>query len=192
MQKRIRVGKLKKLQQHLTALSAVERLKWATHLFGAKAVATACLGADCAVLLHMLSQSSPETRVFVMASGDVSGETQEVVEAMERRLGLRMQLLDLLGAGGDALDAGEGLTLALDEAFLWISDARREQSFGNSQTSVLEQMDDGLYRLNPLFDWSPQQVEDYRRAHDLPQPRHQGWRAILQGQADYSARHAGH
>ena len=190
MQKRIRVGKLEKLQHKLTTMTAQERLQWAGNLFGTKAVATACLGADCAVMLHMMSVASPESRVFVIASGDVSPETQTVVDAMQKRLGLEVKLLDLYGASAEkAVDSGEGLTLALDDAFCWISDARRSQTFGNAEASVLEQLDDGLYQLNPLFDWSQEEVEAYREQHDLPRPSHEGWRAAEQGRAAFEAQH---
>lgn len=196
MQKRIRVGKLEKLQQKLSAMTARERIQWAGQLFGPKAVATACLGADCAVMLHMLSAACPESKVFVIASGDVSPETAQTVEAMQHRLGLQVTLLDLYAPSapadqeGQAADSGEGLTRALADAFCWISDARLDQLFGNPQAMVLEQLDDGLYHLNPLFDWSQDEVEAYRAQHDLPRPAHGGWRAAAQSRSDYVVQHA--
>ena len=193
MEKRIRVGKLEKLQQKLTALSARERLQWAGHLFGQRAVATACLGADCAVMLHMLAAASPESRVFVIAPGDLSPETTDAVAAMEERLGLSVTLLDPYapsdGRPGVAVDSGDGLTLALEDAFCWISDARAAQPFANPNAGVLERLEDGLYQLNPLFDWSDAEVEAYREAHDLPRPSHGGWRAALQSRTQWAASH---
>ncbi len=196
MQKRIRVGKLERLQKNLTAMTARQRLQWAGDMFGAKAVATACLGADCAVMLYMLAEACPDSRVFVIAPGDVSPETAQAVEAMQQRLGLQVTLLDPYapsardGGPRQAADSGEGLTLALDDAFCWISDARRDQAFGNPQAAVLERLADGLYQLNPLFDWSQEEVDAYREQHDLPRPAHDGWRAAAQSRSAYVTQHA--
>ena len=203
MQKRIRIGKLERLQQQLTAKSAWERLQWAEAMFGPKAVATACLGADCAVMLHMLAQACPQSPVFVIAGGGLSQEAQAAVAAMEERLGLRVRLLDLYApttagdqpagdqpAGGAGPDGGAGLAAALDEAFCWISDSRRHQAFAPGELAVLERLHDGLYQLNPLFDWPAEALEAYREQYNLPRPEHAGWRAAAQGSSAWVAQHA--
>ena len=196
MRQRIRVGRLQRLQTQLEAMTAVERLAWAGNLFGSKAVATACLGADCAVMLHMMAQASPETRVFVIAPGELTEETLAAVEEMKRRLGLEVQLLDLTAPASQtlkqtaaALDSGEGLADALDDAFCWISDVRHDQAGRNSPRVALERLDDGLYQLNPLYDWSQKKIDAYREQHHLPKPAHGGWRIAVNSQAAFSALH---
>lgn len=181
MEKRIRVGKLEKLRETLSNMNAVARLQWADYLFGRKAVATACLGADCAVLLHMLAEASPQSRVFVVAPGDSSQETQSAVAEMERRLGLSVTLLDpwapTQNVSSSHVDSGDALVLALDDAFCWISDRRKDQAPERIGTTVLERLEDGLYQLNPLFDWSQAEVNTYREQHGLPKPAHNAWHA---------------
>ena len=195
MSLRIRVGKLKKLQQQLNAMSAEERLEWAGHLFGSKAVATACLGADCAVMLHMLSKVSPESRVFVIAPGELNHETLEAVEEMKLRLGLEVRLIDptsptaSLAEAPGTPESGDHLGAALEDAFCWVSDVRQDQA-GQRPLTALEKLEDGLYQLNPLFDWTQAEIDTYRETHHLPKPAHGGWRAALESQTTYAAQHA--
>ena len=192
MSLRIRVGKLNKLQRQLKAMTAVERLAWAGNLFGSKAVATACLGSDCAVMLHMLSQASPDSRVFVIAPGQLDQETLEAVEIMKQRLGLEVRLMDPTGSdslapwGGAPTATRDPLDSALEDAFCWVSDVRQDQA-GQRPLAALERLDDGLYQLNPLYDWTQAEIDAYRENHDLPSPTHGGWRAALESQTTYAA-----
>ena len=176
MQTRIRVGKLEKLQDTLSQNTAAERLAWAENMFGPKAVATSCLGADCAVLLHMLSKTSPRARVFVVAPGDLSTETLVSIHEVEKKLGLEVTLLDPQAPtrteGEIAIDGGEQLSAALDDAFCWISDTHRRSQNTREGLNVLERLSDGLYQLNPLFDWSDEQIAAYAEQHGLPRPSH--------------------
>ena len=176
----------------------MKRLSWAGNLFGHKAVATACLGADCAVMLHLMAQASPEARVFMVAPGDLSSEALEAVAEIRNKMGLEVTLLDptappsqIQSGRNSSLDSGEALSHALEDAFCWISDSRADQPLTHPQGAVLTRLEDGLYQLNPLFDWSQAEVEAYRAQHDLPRPAHGGWRAAAQGQQAFVARHAG-
>jgi phosphoadenylyl-sulfate reductase (thioredoxin) len=62
------------------------------------------------------------------------------------------------------------LTKALAGFDAWISGQRRDQ--GESRRSIqkleLDAKRDGLVKLNPLADWTEEQVWDYIRAYDVP------------------------
>jgi phosphoadenosine phosphosulfate reductase len=64
----------------------------------------------------------------------------------------------------------EPMNRALHElgAKAWITGLRRVQSNSRADTPLV-QMQKGFVKLNPLADWSDQQVWRYMRDHDLPQ-----------------------
>ena len=50
----------------------------------------------------------------------------------------------------------------------WISGIRRDQTFERAGAQILELQKDGLVKVNPLLNWSRQDVQAYMKEHDLP------------------------
>jgi phosphoadenosine phosphosulfate reductase len=140
------------------------------------------------VLVHMLSRIAPEVRVFTIDTGVLFPETLATWKRFEDVFGLTVQVIEARSpdepwtaehccgaAKVDALERG----LAGVEA--WITGIRREQASTRAQTAKLERDERrGIWKLNPLADWSEKDVWRYIFEHDLPyHPLHdQGYGSI--------------
>jgi phosphoadenosine phosphosulfate reductase len=50
----------------------------------------------------------------------------------------------------------------------WISGIRRDQTSVRSHATILELQDDGLLKINPLLNWTKEDVQKYAKKHRLP------------------------
>nr|NIO42347.1 phosphoadenylyl-sulfate reductase [Burkholderiales bacterium] len=74
-----------------------------------------------------------------------------------------------LRKGCCAIRKVEPLRRALQGKKLWITGLRRQQSVTRENLDLLLfDGDNGLFKLNPLFDWSAKEVSEYVRVQDVP------------------------
>ncbi len=128
------------------------------------------------VLIDMLMGIEPGARVFTIDTGVLFPETYEVWRAIEDRYGLKVEVQDASSPGipwsaerccGER--KVEGLERALDGAEAWITGIRREQSPTRADTPKLERDDKrGVWKFNPLADWTERDVWRYVHERDLP------------------------
>ncbi len=128
------------------------------------------------VLIDMLMRVEPEARVFTIDTGVLFPETYEVWRQIEDRYGLRIEVMDATSSNGPWTAAhccGErkvaGLDRALADAEAWITGIRREQSPTRANADFVERDERrGMWKYNPLADWTERDVWRYIREHDLP------------------------
>jgi phosphoadenosine phosphosulfate reductase len=170
---------------------ADEVLAWAETQFGSRAAIASSFGPEDVVLLHLASVHAPSIRVFTLDTGRLHPETYELIGVLQRRFGLQLETFFPKHDAVEKLVTGKGLFSfreslearreccairkveplgrALAGRAAWLTGMRREQS--NTRTEVLNVEQDtahGLFKLNPLAQWSAAQVWDYIRAHHLP------------------------
>jgi phosphoadenosine phosphosulfate reductase len=162
----------------LESASAETVLAYAVDRFGAD-LRTACsFQKEESVLAHMLSEIAPGAHLFTIDTGVLFPETRQtwerfcahfptlVIDAVDAR--------DPTGAGwtrerccGAAKVAG--LETALEGAAAWVTGIRRQQSPTRAGALKLERDEPrGLWKVNPLADWSDRDVWAYIAAHELP------------------------
>jgi phosphoadenosine phosphosulfate reductase len=142
-------------------------------------------GADAAVLLHMVSEIDPGFPVLMIDTLMLFEETLAYQLELSAHLGLtnvrnlRPDPADLAAQDPDGTlhrrdpDACCEIrkVLPLDRALqrwpVTISGRKRFQASTRSTIEVFEAHDDRL-RINPLADWTAQDVRDYVSAHGLP------------------------
>jgi phosphoadenosine phosphosulfate reductase len=129
------------------------------------------------VLIDMLMAIEPGARVFTIDTGVLFPETYEVWRRIEQRYGLRVEVEDAVSADGRPWTAerccGErkvaALAQALDGAEAWITGIRREQAATRADALQVERDERrGLWKYNPLADWSERDVWRYVHEHDVP------------------------
>lgn len=125
------------------------------------------------VLIDMLMDIEPGVRVFTIDTGVLFGETYEVWREVEQRYGLKIEVQDAAGpwsAGnccGDAKVAG--LERGLEGAEAWITGVRREQSPTRAGVELVERDEKrGMWKYNPLADWTERDVWSYINERELP------------------------
>jgi phosphoadenosine phosphosulfate reductase len=172
----------------LEQASAQDVLKYGVENFHPRLTMACSFQKEESVLVHMLSEIEPSARVFTIDTGVLFGETLTAWKAFEDRFGLQVEVLDARSpdepwtaercCGAAKVDA---LERALSDVDAWITGIRREQAPTRAATPKLERDEKrGIWKLNPLADWSEKDVWRYIFEHDLPyHPLHdQGYASI--------------
>jgi phosphoadenosine phosphosulfate reductase len=143
------------------------------------------------VLLHMLNAlpGGPDPiRAFTIDTGVLFEETLETRKRFEQRFSIKLDVLDA-SSPDEPWTAnrccGEAKVRALETALAdvdgWITGIRREQATTREAAPKLERDERrGIWKLNPLADWSEKDLWRYIFEHDLPyHPLHdQGYASI--------------
>lgn len=183
---------IQQLNAQYEALPPQALLQWAVEQFGNRVALACSFGAEDVVLVDMLVKITPQPRIFVLDTGRLHQETYDVMERCRQRYHIEFevyfpqtalveQLLRTKGANSFYLSVEnrkecchirkvEPLGRALQGLQAWITGLRRQQAVTRANVPKIE-VDDAhgaILKLNPLADWSEQQVWDYIRAHNVP------------------------
>ncbi len=161
----------------MRSLTATEVLEEALERFHPR-LATACsFQKEESVMLDMLLTIEPGARVFTIDTGVLFPETIETWRAFEERWGVKVEVFDARGeppwTGGEHCCSNGAKTAALEEALTgldaWVTGLRREQAATRVSVEPLEHDDRrGIWKVNPLADWTDKDVWRYIAEHDLP------------------------
>jgi phosphoadenosine phosphosulfate reductase len=125
----------------------------------------------------MLMSIEPSARVFTIDTGVLFPETYEAWRRIEDRYGLHIEVVDATPPNGTPWNAsyccGERKVAALDEALAgaeaWITGIRREQSPTRADAQTVEwAAARGVWKFNPLVEWTDKDVWRYVHDNDLP------------------------
>jgi phosphoadenosine phosphosulfate reductase len=157
-----------------------------TRDLGGRIALVSSFGAEAAVLLHMAAAIDRAVPVLFGDTGKLFPETLAYQRTLAERLGLTdlrvlrpdPAALAVLDAGSDlhARDATlcchvrkvEPLETALAPFDAWITGRKRAQSATRAALGLVETDAAGRIKLNPLADWTAEDVRAYMRRHDLP------------------------
>jgi phosphoadenosine phosphosulfate reductase len=172
----------------LETASAQEVLAYAVERFHPQLTMACSFQKEESVLVHMLTAIEPDARVFTIDTGVLFPETLATWKQFEDRFGLHVEVLDARSsdepwtairccgpAKVDALERG------LSGVEAWITGIRREQGSTRAATAKLERDERrGIWKVNPLADWTEKDLWRYIHEHDLPyHPLHdQGYASI--------------
>ena len=186
---------LSKLNEAFEKSSAVALLQWALKKFSPKIALASSFGAEDVVLIDILVKLDPRIRVFTLDTGRLNEETYEVMDRVRRKYGIPIQSYFPDKAGVQKLEREKGfysfresvdnrkeccairkvepLARALKETDAWITGLRRSQSVTRTGLSKIEADDahPGLIKINPLVDWSDEDVWHYLKKNDVPYNR---------------------
>lgn len=142
-------------------------------------------GADAAALLHLVASVDPATPVIFVNTGRHFPETLAYVDQLASLLGLKDLRRaapspdDIAARDPESLRASydpDGccdlrkvlpLKRALQSFEAWISGRKRFQAATRAAIPAVEEAD-GRLKYNPLADWTPADIERYRREQNLP------------------------
>jgi phosphoadenosine phosphosulfate reductase len=172
----------------LETASAQEVLAYGVERFHPRLTMACSFQKEESVLIHMLSEIEPEARVFMIDTGVLFPETLQTWKRFEERFGLNIEIVDARSPDEPwtaARCCGESKVAALERALggvdAWITGIRREQAATRATAAKLERDERrGIWKLNPLADWSEKDLWRYIHKHDLPyNPLHdQGYASI--------------
>jgi phosphoadenosine phosphosulfate reductase len=172
----------------LEQASAQEVLAYGVDRFHPRLTMACSFQKEESVLLHMLTQITSDARAFTIDTGVLFPETLETWKRFEDRFGVKLEVLDATSPGepwtavhccGEA--KVRALELGLRDVDAWITGIRREQAPTRATAPKFEPDEQrGIFKLNPLADWSEKDLWRYIFKHDLPyHPLHdQGYASI--------------
>ena len=160
----------------LEAASAQEVLAYAVERFHPRLKLACSFQKEESVLAHMLSEITPDARLFTIDTGVLFPETLQTWKAFEERFGLPIQVLDAGSPGEPWTKANccgaakvDALERALSDVDAWITGIRREQAPTRAQAPKLEHDEHrGIWKVNPIADWDERDLWRYIHKHDLP------------------------
>ncbi len=171
-------------------LSPEDMLAWAYSRFGRHVAFASSLGAEDQVLTDMLSRVAPKLAVFTLDTGRLPQETYDVLTATRERYGLTIEVLFPQAADVEEMMTGRGpnsfrqsvedrklcchirkvlpLRRRLAGLDAWITGLRRDQAATRTGLASVEwDAANGLLKINPLADWSAEEVWTYIRCNDV-------------------------
>ena len=162
----------------LEELSAQEVLAEAVERHHPRLVLACSFQKEESVLIDMLMELEPQARVFTIDTGVLFPETYETWRQIEDRYGLKVEIQDAASPDGQPWTGGEhccgqykvdALERALDGVEAWVTGIRREQSPTRADATKLERDEKrGVWKFNPLSDWTEKDVWRYIHERELP------------------------
>ena len=172
-------------------MSAPDVVRLAHGRFGSKVALSSSFGAEDMVLIDMLMRVDPQARIVTLDTGRLPQETYNVMDAVREKYGARIEVFFPQAEAVQAMVGEHGLNLfyhsvefrkmccgvrkmeplkrALAGLDAWITGLRRDQSVTRTAVHKIE-WDEGnqLVKVNPLADWTHDDVWKYIREHNVP------------------------
>ena len=181
-----------KAASHLESASAEEVLRWGAQNFFPKIGFASSFGAEDVVVIDLIAKVKKEITVFTLDTGRLHEETYEVMEAIRKRYGISLASYFPDRQAVEKLEREKGLcsfresvenrkeccgirkveplNRALSGLDAWITGLRREQAVTRTALAKVEvdAAHRGIAKLNPIADWTTEQVWDHIRKNNVP------------------------
>ncbi len=171
--------------------SAQEIVDYFVKSMGQDIVLASSLGAEDQVLTHMVLTASPSTRVFVLDTGRLHPETYLVMAQTQKKYGMKHEVYFPNQNHIETMVRDKGINLfyesianrkecchfrkveplkrALSTCKAWITGLRKSQGITRTDMTTIEWDEShGLLKINPLANWSEEDVWAYIKANEIP------------------------
>lgn len=182
----------------LESFTAQETIAWAMERFNPSLYFACSFQKTSSVVAHMATQINPDARFFYIDTDLLFPETYETRDRFSQHFGIEfdryhnISLEEQAAKHGDelwkrdpdtccSLRKVEPMKRALESVDCWVSGIRRSDSASRAGAPKFgKDRRFGLWKVNPLADWSERDVWNYIREHHLPyNPLHdQGYPSI--------------
>ncbi|MHB8513640.1 MAG: phosphoadenylyl-sulfate reductase [Actinomycetota bacterium] len=178
--------------KRLDSASAEEVLNWGFETFGDKiAISSAFIIEDVAVI-DLAHKINSEVRVFTLDTGRLPQETYTLIDRIRDRYGINVEVHFPETAKVEVMTQKHGANLfyrdlanrllccqvrkvfplekALSGLDAWVTGLRRAQNVTRASTPKIEtdNAHGGITKLNPIADWSTEDVWNHVRANKVP------------------------
>jgi phosphoadenosine phosphosulfate reductase len=178
--------------EDLDSKSAPELLKWALEKYQDKIALASSFGAEDVVLIDMLVKINPAVRIFTLDTGRLPQETYQVMDKIKEKYKIRLGVYYPDAESVEEMVSEHGFNLfyksvelrhlcckvrkveplnrALKNLDAWICGLRRQQSVTRTEIKKIEidKAHDSITKINPLADWTEEQVWNYIRENSVP------------------------
>lgn len=180
-----------RVNKDLQTKSPQEVLEWALNEFHPN-IALAWSGAEDIAVADMMIKINPEARIFTLDTGRLNSETYDLIDRVRDKYGIDIEVMFPSSAEVEEMVHSKGMNLfyksvenrklccsvrkvkplkrILSSLDAWVTGLRRDQAVTRTALNKVE-IDDafgGIVKVNPIADWSHEDVWDYIRKNDVP------------------------
>jgi len=169
-----------------------EVLSWALSVYHPDIALASSFSREDIALIAMMTDILPDARVFALDTGRLHEETYEAAEAVRGKLGVRIEWHFPDRAAVERLERTKGLysfreslenrqeccrirkveplSRALSGLKGWVTGQRKDQGITRANLPVFEadEAHGGILKINPLAEWTDDQVRSFVRDRNLP------------------------
>jgi phosphoadenosine phosphosulfate reductase len=182
---------IKKLNDLFFDSTAEEVVSFFINKYGNKIAFATSLGAEDQILTQIIAGIDPETRIITLDTGRLFPETIDLIETTNLRYNINIKVFFPDAGQVESMVNTKGINLfyasienrkecchirktlplrrAMSGTDAWISGLRSEQSVTRKDLKLLEwDSNFNLIKINPLRNWSEEQVWEYIHTHNIP------------------------
>ena len=176
----------------LESRSPQEIVRWAVQQFGDRVALASSFGAEDVAIIHMMVQVTPKPHIFTLDTGRLNQETYDVMDKIREKYHVSIDVMFPKTDAVEQMVQEKGLNLfyhsienrklccgirkveplnrALDNLDAWITGLRRDQVVTRASVKKVDLDLDhgGMAKINPLADWTWEQVMDYVKKNGVP------------------------
>ena len=183
--------RIEALNQKYNQATAEELLSGFLTEFKGKIALSSSLGIEDQVLTHMVCNIDKTTKIFTLDTGRLFPETYDLIHRTNHKYGIKMSVYFPDASHVEEMVNTKGINLffesvenrklccnirkiePLKRAFagldVWICGLRREQSVTRQSMQRIEWDEgNGIIKLNPLIDWTEEEVKEFIKDHGIP------------------------
>ena len=184
-------NKISLLNQQLADADAVGLIAYFLNEYNGRIALSSSLGLEDQVLTEMVCSIDKNAKIFTLDTGRLFPETYDLIHRTNQKYGIRIQVFFPEAHHVEEMVREKGINLfynsiedrktccrirkiePLQRAFsgldVWICGLRRDQSVTRAAMQPIEwDESNGLIKLNPLIDWTEEQVKNYILENKIP------------------------
>ncbi len=177
--------------KQLRDASPQEVIAFFLNYFKQRIALSTSMGLEDQALTHMVSEIDKKAKFFTLDTGRLFPETYDLIDRTAKKYGITIEVFFPDAADVEEMVREKGINLFYDsienrklcchirkikplmratrDLDAWITGLRREQAVTRKNLQTVEWDDiNKLVKVNPLINWSEQQVWDYVDAHNVP------------------------
>ena len=174
----------------LSEKSAEDILTALSEKLSSDVVFASSLGAEDQVIFDMISRLGLDIPVFTLDTGRLFQETYDLISATEKKYNKKIEIIfpkheaveemvnqDGINSFYESAELRkkcchvrklEPLSRALAPYSAWICGLRRDQAETRSEVKVIDLDENGKVKVNPLIDWTEEDVWNYIKKYKVP------------------------
>ncbi|MDD5862743.1 MAG: phosphoadenylyl-sulfate reductase [Prevotella sp.] len=184
-------AKIAELNERFKDATAEEVIDWFLEEYKGKIALSSSLSIEDQVLTHLIVEKDPTARIFTLDTGRLFPETYQLIDRTNLTYNIKIEVFFPDYHEVQRMVREEGINLfynsiesrhrccairklePLRRAFkgldVWICGLRHQQSVTRKNMQLVEWDDmHGLIKVNPLINWTEQEVWDYIHQHHVP------------------------
>jgi len=183
--------KIDTLNHKFASAGPKEVLAYFLEAFKGKIAFASSMGAEDQVITEMIANIDHEAKIFTLDTGRMFPETYDIIDRTNARYKINIQIYFPERELVEKMVNEKGINLfyesiqnrkecchirkiaplkrALEGQEVWISGLRRSQSVTRKEVKLVEWDEgNGLIKLNPLIEWTEDQVWNYINENNIP------------------------